>query len=115
MLRSGRWELGGHTLTHANLAKLSNEQKKTEITDCRTQLEQQFSTKVSSFAYPFGIYDDEDVALTKAAGYSSAVTTEAGITQEDADIFRLKRVKISGEDNRLAFWFRLRSGFRGRS
>tara|TARA_R110001606_G_scaffold399310_1_gene584788 strand:+ start:116213 stop:117022 length:810 start_codon:yes stop_codon:yes gene_type:complete len=115
MLLSGRWELGGHTLTHANLAKLSNEQKKTEIMDCKIQLEQQFSTNVSSFAYPFGIYDDDDVALTKAAGYRSAVTTETGIDANNADIFRLKRVKISGKDNRLAFWLRIRSGFRGRS
>lgn len=114
MLASGCWELGGHTLTHANLARLDEQQKFSEIKGCRDQLEDQFRTVISSFAYPFGIYDALDVSLAKKAGFVSAVTTIEGIdTDLLASSHELSRVKISGKDNRLAFRLRMRTGRRG--
>ncbi|ANG61215.1 polysaccharide deacetylase [Marinobacterium aestuarii] len=114
MLDSGCWELGAHTRTHANLARLDDVGKQDEITAGRALLEQQFGTPPSSFAYPFGIYDATDVHLTEQAGFDTAVTTVEGI---DTDIhrrrFELRRVKISGKDNGLAFRLRLRTGTRG--
>lgn len=114
MVASGCWELGGHTLTHANLARLDEAQKLAEIRGCRQQLESRFGAPVSSFAYPFGIYDSTDVALAETAGFVSAVTTVEGI-DEDLRMrrFELSRVKISGKDNRLAFRLRMRTGRRG--
>ncbi len=114
MLASGCWELGGHTLTHANLARLTEAQKLAEIKGCREQLAARFAVPISSFAYPFGIYDKVDVALAEQAGFTSAVTTVEGI---DSDLrgrsHELRRVKISGKDNRLAFRLRMRTGRRG--
>lgn len=113
LLGTGRWELGGHTITHANLAKLSADEKLTEIRDSKKALEQQFNTRLSSFAYPFGIYDATDVALAEQAGFDTAVTTVEGIDRDiSAQRFELKRVKISGKDNWLAFRLRMRSGRR---
>lgn len=112
MLNSGLFELGGHTLTHCNLATASEAAKQREITDCKTQLEEGFATPVGSFAYPFGIYGDVDVALVKNAGYRSAVTTEEGIDSVP-DPLRLKRIKVSGKDNLLAFKVRIKTGRRG--
>lgn len=114
MLASGCWELGGHTLTHANLARLDETQKLAEIRGCREQLESRFGVSVSSFAYPFGIYDQTDVTLVEQAGFANAVTTEEGIdTDLQARCFELSRVKVSGKDNRLAFRLRIRTGRRG--
>jgi len=113
MLDSGCWELGGHTLTHANLVRLSRNKRWDEINGCRTQLERQFGSRINSFAYPFGIYDDVDVELTMLAGFTSAVTTEEGINENLQTPFRLKRIKISGRDDRVGFWLRMRTGFRG--
>mgnify|MGYP001119298141 FL=1 len=114
MLASGCWELGGHTLTHANLARLNEAQKLVEIRGCREQLAARFAVQVSSFAYPFGIYDKVDVALAEQAGFTSAVTTVEGIdTDLHSNCFELRRVKISGKDNRLAFRLRMRTGRRG--
>ncbi|KXS54653.1 MAG: polysaccharide deacetylase [Marinobacter sp. T13-3] len=114
MLSSGCWELGGHTLTHANLARLDEQQKFAEIKGCREQLEGSFGVSVSSFAYPFGIYDETDVSLADRAGFASAVTTVEGIdTDLPAKRFELHRVKVSGKDNRLAFRLRMRTGRRG--
>ncbi|MBY4676440.1 polysaccharide deacetylase family protein [Marinobacterium arenosum] len=114
MLDSGCWELGGHTRTHANLAKLDAAAKLAEIRDSKIALEAQFNTRLASFAYPFGIYDAQDVALAEQAGFANAVTTVEGIDPDPAaKPFELKRVKISGKDNWLAFRLRLRTGRRG--
>lgn len=116
MVDSKVFELGAHTLTHANLSKLPNDEKLVEIQESKQQLEQQFNTPVSSFAYPFGIYDQKDVVTAKKAGFSSAVTTEVGITRIEANQpLELKRIKISGKDNFLAFKLRLKQGKRGYS
>jgi peptidoglycan/xylan/chitin deacetylase (PgdA/CDA1 family) len=119
MLDSGLIELGGHTLTHANLSALSTDAKITEIGQCRQSLTETFDTPVSSFAYPFGIYSPEDVALVANAGYSNAVTTQEGIDSASASTiapamtpFELKRVKISGKDSLRTFQHRMRYGTR---
>lgn len=114
MLESGRWQLGGHTTTHANLIKLTEAEKLNEIRESKQALEAQFNTRLDSFAYPFGIYDQTDVKLVEEAGFSSAVTTVEAIDSDiQANRFELSRVKISGKDSMLAFKIRMRTGKRG--
>lgn len=114
MLDTGLIELGAHTLTHANLSRLSVDEKKHEILASKQQLEALFQTQVSSFAYPFGIYDAaEDPALVQQAGFATAVTTQEGITTDiKQQAFELKRVKISGKDAFFSFKIKVRCGRR---
>ena len=114
MLASGRIELASHSLTHPNFARLDTNQKRQELEMSKRQLEERFGVKINSFAYPFGIFNKEDAKLVEQAGYTSAVTTEAGIdTGASLNLYRLKRVKISGKDNMLAFILRMLGGIRG--
>ncbi|WOJ92704.1 polysaccharide deacetylase family protein [Congregibacter variabilis] len=114
MLASGRWELGGHTRTHANLANLNSAQRNIEISDARQSLAARFSVPVDSFAYPFGIYGPEDVAAARSAGFTTAVTTREGISLDVAtQAMELPRIKVSGKDSMLAFRLRMRTGLRG--
>lgn len=114
MVASGVFELGAHTLTHANLAALTPDEKQREINGSRSRLEQTFGTPVRSFAYPFGIWSAQDREIVRAGGFTTAVTTDAGI---DAwpfpDPLALRRIKVSGKENFLAFRIRLRTGRRG--
>lgn len=114
MLASGLVELGSHTVTHPNFLRLSREEREKELRASKRELENLFGVPVSSFAYPFGLFQDEDPDLARAAGYTSAVTTEAGI---ETDLLRrpftVRRVKVSGKDNLLAFVMRMRGGRRG--
>lgn len=113
MLDSNVFELGGHTLSHCNLATTSAKDKRAEIIENRAAVQQQFSAELTSFAYPFGIFGDDDVELVREAGYATAVTTEEGIgTLEDP--FRLKRVKVSGKEGFFSFKLRIRTGRRKR-
>lgn len=114
MLDSGVFELGGHTLTHCNLAAIDEKTKYEEVVKSKALLEQTFETTINSFAYPFGIYQKSDPALIAANGYLNAVTTIDGIQKNISEKpFELKRVKISGKDNFLAFKLRVKTGKRG--
>lgn len=111
MLHSGRWELGAHTKTHANLLSVSPGQRTAEIQESKLVLEEQFQTSVCSFAYPFGIFDREDVDTVDAAGYQTAVTTRHGISRDlENDRLELHRVKVGGHDGLLSFKLRMRTG-----
>ena len=114
MLDSGVWELAAHTTTHALLADLAEADKQCEVSGAKVVLEDTFKTDVSSFAYPFGIFTDDDVAAVADANYRYAVTTDTGISPDPgADALRLKRVKVSGKEGALGFSIRLRTGKRG--
>ena len=112
MLDSGVFELGGHTITHPYLPNTSIEEKKHEMIECKNILETTFNTKVSSFAYPFGIYNSEDVEILENSSFESAVTTNEGVVNTNTP-FELKRIKASGKDNFFAFKLRVQKGFRG--
>lgn len=114
LLDSGCIELGSHSLTHANFEHLDAAAARRELADSKRELERRFGCPVNSFAWPFGLYRPEQVALVQASGYSSAVTTrEAIVDPLGWNPLELPRVKISGKDNWLAFLLRMRSGRRG--
>lgn len=112
LAKSGLVEIGSHTMTHANLAKLDDAHCLAELTESKQQLEQLIQQPVTSFAYPFGIYSARDVELAKQAGYENAVTTIEGINGEQPDFMQLQRIKISGKDSLFAVKLRLKLGKR---
>ncbi|MEM6774079.1 MAG: polysaccharide deacetylase family protein [Pseudomonadota bacterium] len=113
LLVSGRWELGGHTRTHINLARADEVLRGEEIGGARQRLAERFGQAMDSFAYPFGIYAQADVAAARAAGFRSAVTTVEGISRDlERDALELPRVKVSGKDSLAVFRLRLRTGRR---
>lgn len=115
LVASGRIEIGSHTLTHCNLATTPLADKQHELSASKRLLSELIQAPVQSFAYPFGIYSAEDVQLAQQAGYQTAVTTVDGIDhfQPLPNPLDLKRIKVSGKDNQLAFIMRMRGGRRG--
>ncbi len=98
------WEIGAHTLTHADLTKLSHDQILHEITESRIQLEQALQTKVISFAYPYGTCDDRVKNLVKEVGFEFGIATDSGgLTIED-DRFEVFRVNIFPEENMIQLY-----------
>lgn len=114
MLDSGLIELGGHTWTHANLARLDTAAREHEIAASRVALQAQFGVNVDSFAYPFGIYTPADPPAVAAAGYQHAVTTQEGIDIDWQNRpYELRRIKVSGKDSLFSFALKMRRGIRG--
>ncbi len=74
-------DIGGHTLSHPMLTKLSEDQAFQEIQKNKQDLEQLLEHEVPTFAYPYGGYPacgEREFKLAKEAGYKVAVTTRAG-------------------------------------
>ena len=63
-------EIGGHTLTHADLSALSESQRRTEICDDRQNLVARGFNPVS-FAHPYGGADATTQAIVSECGYKS--------------------------------------------
>ncbi len=114
MVASGRWELGGHSITHANLATIDDETAQNEIANSRIELESRFGIAPATFAYPFGIYEQRHVKMVEEAGFRGAMTTEPGIEPLPyADPQQVPRIKVSGKEGPYAFSMRMRGGKRG--
>ena len=113
LLATGRWELGGHTRTHALLTDLPPEEAKDEIASARASFADNYGVTPPTFAYPFGIFDESHARMAREAGFIGAVTTDAGIPDAATNPMATPRVKVSGKDGMLAFRIRMRTGKRG--
>lgn len=58
------WEVGSHTVSHANLDQANNDPY-TEIVVSKTELQRMLKVKVNTFAYPFGAENAD--AVTKVS------------------------------------------------
>lgn len=110
LLQSGCFELGGHTLTHANLPTLNDDQAWQEIHGCKVALEETFQVPVATFCYPFGLFGSRESEMAQKAAYLGACTTEQGIDR--AQSFALPRIKVAGGESLFAFKLRIRTGQR---
>jgi peptidoglycan/xylan/chitin deacetylase (PgdA/CDA1 family) len=90
---SGLVEIGGHTITHPSLKGMSFARAEVEVTKGRQMLEQEFHVPVVSFAYPYGTFDEQAIAIAKQAGFTTAVSTIPGIEENQADRFFLFRIR----------------------
>ena len=82
-------EVGSHTLTHADLRRVSDRQLAEELHGSRAWLEDVLGTTVTAFAYPRGLHDRRSVRAAEAAGYRLARTTMGGLTNGPFNPFRM--------------------------
>ncbi len=90
---SGLIEIGAHTLNHADLPILNEQKQWQEITESKKRLEDMYNITVSTFAYPYGRYDQTTINLVKKAGFFTAVTTQSETVQTSLGRYTLPRVR----------------------
>jgi peptidoglycan/xylan/chitin deacetylase (PgdA/CDA1 family) len=95
------WEVDSHSLTHPNLTTESASGLHAEVADSREYLRKTFRIPVNSFCYPSSRYDSSVIAAVKAAGYTNAVTENAGYATS-ADPYLLDRFEIESGVSELA-------------
>jgi peptidoglycan/xylan/chitin deacetylase (PgdA/CDA1 family) len=75
------FDIGSHTLTHANLAELPRDQARREIVDSRKEIEDEVGRPVRWFAYPFGGRDQfraDLLPLVHEGGYEACFSGYGG-------------------------------------
>ncbi len=87
-------EIGSHTMTHAMIPQLSDDELTWEIAESRLQLEKQIGLSIKSFCYPNGDNDARTREAVKAAGYENAVTTQWGLNEFDVAPHALYRCDL---------------------
>lgn len=81
MRASGLVEFGAHTVSHANLLRLSAADARVEIAESRRDLEDSLGDEVRHFAFPYGRAGEagsREFELCRELGFETAVTTRMG-------------------------------------
>lgn len=91
-------EIGGHTVTHAILARCRDEQEvAAEIGEGRKRLESWLGHKIESFAYPWGRkwdYDERAVRVLQKEGFKAGCSMDPGSNLTKADVYQLRRYAV---------------------
>ena len=92
-------EFGAHTVNHAMLSQLDDEQARWEIAASRRMIEER-TGPVTLFAYPYGgslDYGERHQHMAREAGFSAAFSAQAGTVLPDSERFNLARVGVGGQ------------------
>jgi peptidoglycan/xylan/chitin deacetylase (PgdA/CDA1 family) len=92
------FEIGCHTVTHADLGSLSPEHALREVSEARRRLSFELSTDVDLFAYPYGgrgNINAENLHVVKGAGLRCSLSCHGGVNAINADPFDLRRIPIN--------------------
>jgi peptidoglycan/xylan/chitin deacetylase (PgdA/CDA1 family) len=88
--------LGSHTVSHAHLTRLSDEELDRELRTSRARLEDEIGHPCDLLAYPFGEHDARVRAAARRAGYRAAFALRA--PTRPTDLFAVPRVDLYGRD-----------------
>jgi peptidoglycan/xylan/chitin deacetylase (PgdA/CDA1 family) len=96
-------EIGSHTVSHPSLTALDDEQRRREVADSKSALEERLGQPVRFFAYPYGRLDEATRNAVRAAGYEAACSTRSGFNSAGCDPYLLRRLEVYGTDSLSRF------------
>lgn len=100
MAREG-WEIGSHTLTHARLTDLDDDELRHELGESRRLIVERLGS-CDTLAYPFGIWDRRVERAAAEAGYRYAFTLPIE-SQKGATPLSIPRLTIDDRDSGMVF------------
>ena len=83
--------IGGHTVDHVMLDKVSAQECSYQLTKSKKDLEEITSQTCDQFCYPNGNVNAAVADAVKLSGYRSAVTSVPGFNPVGSDRYQLKR------------------------
>jgi len=90
-------ECGAHSCTHPQLDMLSPKKAHNEIIQSKSELENELGHAVSTFAYPYGYFNQRVRNTVVQAGYTSACAVKHAMSGLNDDLFALSRIIIRRE------------------
>jgi peptidoglycan/xylan/chitin deacetylase (PgdA/CDA1 family) len=104
--------IGSHSLTHADLTKLTIASAKKEIFESKAVLEKITKRKVEYFAFPYGKYSHELLLLAKEARYSRVFTLQPNPGFQEKNEFKTGRYSVSPRTWLIEFFFIIFGAYR---
>jgi peptidoglycan/xylan/chitin deacetylase (PgdA/CDA1 family) len=86
-------EIGSHTLDHVYLKVAPKNYADRQIIESKKKFEERFGIKISTFAYPYGAFNDDNIETVQKAGYTAAVSVISGEMQSKDNLFYLSRIR----------------------
>lgn len=97
IIKSGLVEIGAHTMNHSYLSGLPLEKVQYEVKQSKKYLEKNFDISVTTFAYPYGAFNNTVIDVVKNSGFTSAVSTVPGVFAQDINRFFFYRIRPGGK------------------
>lgn len=111
MYNSGLVEFGGHTMHHVKMNQLTFEEQKKEVLGNKEYLEKLLNTKLISFAYPFGFFNENSKKIVKELGYKYGVATDSGPFYIKDDLYQVRRIGIFSDITMRKFKRRIKGNY----
>jgi peptidoglycan/xylan/chitin deacetylase (PgdA/CDA1 family) len=98
-------EFGSHTVNHPELVDLDWVAIKPEISDSKSEIEQQIGQPITAFCYPYAYpqanhsFINTFTALLAEAGYTCCTTTQIGRVQTGNHLYGLRRLPANSLDD----------------
>ena len=102
---------GSHSVTHTRFAALTAEERKRELVESKSRLEELLKRPVTLFSYPYGEGLPGDVELAKSAGYDHIFTNIPEVASESGMPGQYGRVPASAADTRLETILKLNGAY----
>jgi len=106
-LKKAGHTIGGHTLSHPNLAHVTDTEARAEIFGCKRRLEEVLGEPVHHFSYPHPAlnpcWSSRTLDITREAGFRAAVLTYCGPIRRGDEPLCLKRI-YPANDLRQWIW-----------
>jgi peptidoglycan/xylan/chitin deacetylase (PgdA/CDA1 family) len=106
-LKKAGHTIGGHTLSHPNLAQVPEAEARAEIRGCKQRLEERLGEPIQHFSYPHPAlnphWSPQTFQITREAGFRSAVLTTPGAVRPGDPPLSLKRIG-PGNDSDQMVW-----------
>ena len=112
-LREEGVTFGSHTVTHAKLTELTQNELEMELKDSRLKIEEELQEAIDCFSYPFAFPGEKTAFVTNlkksltSAAYECGVTTKVGRATEASDPLFLPRLPVNDFDDLAFFWAKL--------
>jgi peptidoglycan/xylan/chitin deacetylase (PgdA/CDA1 family) len=90
--------VGAHSISHPNLARMSDQLATTEIMSSRETLSKTLGEEIWAFAYPFGNHSAvsaREIALAEQCGFTCAFLNVEHPNENDASLFALPRTHVT--------------------
>ena len=99
-----------HSRTHPFLRGLTDSELQQEVGESKKDLAALLGKEARFFAYPYGDFRARERKCVSENDYLGACTTIQGINTIRTDLYRLRRINISGNDSMLDFRLKVRYG-----